>query len=84
MSYKYEKKEYDAGAFLLMNGYQIADFLEHLDCEEVLRLIEIGQKYEFLEQPGYFIDDIYEGEEPDWREGDSNIPEEVRDERYYW
>jgi hypothetical protein len=56
MSDKYTIKEYGAGAFLKMNGWEIADFKEHLDAEEVLRLIEIGQR---CEAPYWDVDDLY-------------------------
>ena len=54
MGDKYIIQEYGAGAFLLRNGGEVADFNSHLDAEEVLRLIEIGQK---LDAPYFDVED---------------------------
>jgi hypothetical protein len=72
---KYNIREYGAGAFLYKDDEIIADFNSHLDAEEVIRLIEIGQR---CEAPYWDVDDlyleekteIYIGDEPeDWSKG---------------
>lgn len=63
MTDRYEYKEHDGGAFLLRNGFKVADFRFHMDCKEVLRLIKLARKYEFLEEPLLPIDNIYESDD---------------------
>jgi len=50
MTHEYTLKEYGAGAFLWKNGDIIADFNSHRDAEEVMRLMEIGQKMDELDK----------------------------------